>query len=167
MRRLLATLLLTIFSYSLISPALFASDADSKLPACCRRNGAHRCAMSMNQSGQSSGPVRAGRCPSFPECARAVPASRTVGLPEVFSSDICRDRQSSRFPPADRSAVPNLVQPRWPKTRASRPSFLKLQIFLGAGSDARPFILRQCTRACALTWRRILISRRRTRSCEK
>ena len=36
-------LLLALFSFSLISPAVLASDADSKLPACCKRNGKHHC----------------------------------------------------------------------------------------------------------------------------
>jgi len=42
-RRTLAAALLTLFSFSLIVPLVFASDPESKLPACCRRAGKHRC----------------------------------------------------------------------------------------------------------------------------
>jgi hypothetical protein len=80
MRRMSATLLLALFSFSLISPVVFASDADSKLPVCCRRNGKHHCASMATQSASSSGPaVRAGRCPFFP-AAEGVPANRTIAL---------------------------------------------------------------------------------------
>jgi len=40
-----ATLLLVAFSFPLIGPALFASDAQSNLPSCCRREGKHHCGM--------------------------------------------------------------------------------------------------------------------------
>lgn len=47
MRRAPAALLLLLLSYPLIAP-LFASGPDeSQLPACCRRNGKHHCAMYM------------------------------------------------------------------------------------------------------------------------
>ena len=77
MRRLWAMLLLGLFSFSLIAPAVFASDAGSTLPACCRRNGAHRCSASR---GSESGPsVHAARCASYPS-AKALPIARTVTL---------------------------------------------------------------------------------------
>ncbi len=80
MRRMLAILLMALFSLSLISPAVFALDSESKLPTCCRRNGKHHCATTPSQSESSQGPsVQAGRCPFFP-AATSVPASRTVGL---------------------------------------------------------------------------------------
>jgi hypothetical protein len=80
MRRISAILLMALFSFSLISPAVFASDVDSKLPACCRRGGKHHCEMMESQSKSSSGPsLQSGPCPFFP-VARAAPASRTVSL---------------------------------------------------------------------------------------
>jgi len=76
-----AILLMALFSFSLISPALFASAEDPTLPACCRRAGKHHCAMTVGQSDQTSRPsVQAGRCPFFPN-AKGAPASRTVSLP--------------------------------------------------------------------------------------
>ena len=44
MRRAPAILLMFLFSFSLIAPALFVA-AESNLPACCRRNGSHHCDM--------------------------------------------------------------------------------------------------------------------------
>ena len=82
MRRMSAILLMALFSFSLISPAVFASDAESNLPACCRRGGNHHCAMiTTTPSESSSGPsLQAGRCQFFP-AAKGFPASRTVSLP--------------------------------------------------------------------------------------
>jgi hypothetical protein len=82
MHRASAMLLVALFSFSLISPALLASDWDSKLPACCSRHGKHHCAMVATES--SSGPVaQAGRCLFFPS-AKGVPGNRTVSLSGIF-----------------------------------------------------------------------------------
>ncbi|HVV45274.1 MAG TPA: hypothetical protein VHC72_08700 [Bryobacteraceae bacterium] len=61
MRRLLASLLLVVFSLSLISPAL-ASAAKSNLPACCLRNGKHHCEMAAEVSTHGKPGLRAS-CP--------------------------------------------------------------------------------------------------------
>ena len=45
MRRYFSILLAAFFSLSPLAPAFRASD-DTSLPACCRSNGAHHCAMS-------------------------------------------------------------------------------------------------------------------------
>jgi hypothetical protein len=64
-RRALATLLLAVFSFSLISPAVFAARPDDNLPACCRRAGKHHC--SSTTPAESSGPaLKAAACPSWP-----------------------------------------------------------------------------------------------------
>jgi hypothetical protein len=69
LRRISAILVLALFSFSLIGPALLSADSDSNLPACCRREGKHHCA-AMSGSGQTSstGPsFKSGdRCPVFP-----------------------------------------------------------------------------------------------------
>jgi hypothetical protein len=86
MRRISAILLVALFSFSLISPALFAQVAGSELPTCCRRAGKHHCAMAAIQSESSSGPVlQTGRCPFFP-VGQAVPANRTVSLAAASAS---------------------------------------------------------------------------------
>jgi len=80
MRRGFAMLLVALFSFSLIAPAVFAADAGSQLPACCRRGGQHGCAMMASPSASSSGPsAQAGSCRFFPP-AKAVPPGRTIGL---------------------------------------------------------------------------------------
>ncbi len=86
MRRTLALLLMALFSFSLISPVVFASDRDSKLPACCRRGGKHHCAMMAMQSESPSGPsLQPGRCPLFPS-AGAIPVGPAVSLPGFFQA---------------------------------------------------------------------------------
>jgi hypothetical protein len=46
-RRAFAATLVLIFSLPLIAPVLVSASAASQLPACCRRNGNHHCAMKM------------------------------------------------------------------------------------------------------------------------
>jgi hypothetical protein len=83
MRRFAATMLVGLFSFSLIGPALFV-DADSSLPACCRRDGKHHCAMNIAdpQEVPSGAVVKiwGPRCPSFPT-ACAFPAGSQAALP--------------------------------------------------------------------------------------
>ena len=80
-RRILAVTLLAFFSFSLIDPAVFASDSESSLPACCRRAGKHRCATLM---GSPSGPsIQASKCRVFPE-GRGVTALPNTGLLKTF-----------------------------------------------------------------------------------
>ena len=82
MRRLLAISLALLFGLPLVAP-LFAlgSDAEANLPACCRRNGAHHCAMTAEQAEAalqgthvSAPPMR---CPAYP---KAVSPSRHLDL---------------------------------------------------------------------------------------
>jgi hypothetical protein len=81
-RRLLAWLVLTLFSFALISPALLA-DADSNLPACCRRSGHHRCAMDRAQDGPTGQTIRTARCPIFPGVHAASVAVKIAALARV------------------------------------------------------------------------------------
>jgi hypothetical protein len=76
--RLVALLLSVLFSFSLISPAL--ADADSNIPACCRRAGKHACELAGHRH-HSSGPrIATEACPQFPG-VRAIPASaKLTGL---------------------------------------------------------------------------------------
>ena len=70
----------SVFSFSLISPALFASDEDYKLSACCRRSGKHHCALMSSEPESSSGPaLRASKCGSFPT-TKVVSLNRLVGV---------------------------------------------------------------------------------------
>ena len=52
MRRLVSILLVALFWAGPLS-ALLPASADAQLPACCRRHGAHHCAMAMAENGQT------------------------------------------------------------------------------------------------------------------
>ena len=85
MRRILASLLVVLVGFSLIPAAAFASNAESKVPACCRRDGKHHCSLAAGAAGSESNSglsLRAARCPSFPT-AKAVPAHQSAGLPGI------------------------------------------------------------------------------------
>jgi hypothetical protein len=85
MRRVSAILLLTLLSFSLIGPAVFASDPESNLPACCRRLGKHHCAMDAQGASSSEPSLQSGACPSFPGM-RAVSASANTVLPPTSAA---------------------------------------------------------------------------------
>jgi len=79
-RRGSAVFLLVVFSLSLIGPALSASNPDSTLPPCCRRDGKHHCAA---MTAAPASPVFASaRCPLFPE-AKIAPPNRVASLPRI------------------------------------------------------------------------------------
>jgi len=82
MRRAFAMLLVGMFSFSLISPAVFAEHADAKLPACCRRDGKHHCAMPAGAASPSGQTLQADKCRFYP-CATTIPPGQTVSLPPV------------------------------------------------------------------------------------
>ena len=77
MRRILASLLLVLFSFPLIAPALLANTARD-LPACCLRNGKHHCAVAEADANPSLRANHA-KCPLFPK-AGAVPAFSKIVL---------------------------------------------------------------------------------------
>ncbi|MGO4883294.1 MAG: hypothetical protein ACLP59_21110 [Bryobacteraceae bacterium] len=79
MRRAPAILLLSLFSYALIRPALFA-DPESNLPVCCRRDGKHHCGMLAADMADPSpsGPITQAthvKCPLFPAGGAVLPHS--------------------------------------------------------------------------------------------
>lgn len=94
MRRALASLLLGLISFPLIAPVLLA-DADSDLPACCRRDGKHRCSMGPmgmedTLTGQAPAPVPAvspirPKCPCYPATITASGES-SVGFLKSFQA---------------------------------------------------------------------------------
>lgn len=84
MRRAPASLLLAVIGLPLITPLLLA-DARSQLPACCRRDGKHHCAMAAMIAHTAEGPgfaVSAARCPLFP---KAIPVAQRIHLYLVSS----------------------------------------------------------------------------------
>ena len=84
MPRIVSVLLVALFCLSLIGPAAFASDAESRLPACCRHGGKHQCAMGDSGSPASSGPsLQAARCSCFPDSDGFGPR-QNLSLPGIF-----------------------------------------------------------------------------------
>jgi hypothetical protein len=77
MRRAIALSMLMLFSWTLLAPIL-APSADATLPACCRRNGKHRCNM---RTMAPAGGDRRGfstvseKCPCRPSAASVVRSS--------------------------------------------------------------------------------------------
>jgi hypothetical protein len=65
LRRFSAISLLILLALSLLTP-LFGADVEASVPACCRRNGAHHCAMG-SESSSSQGPSFRGnrKCPLY------------------------------------------------------------------------------------------------------
>ena len=121
MRRALAFLLAALFSFELIAPALLASAA-SDVPACCRRNGKHHCAMADGSGEAPAGPsVKAleSKCPFFPKTAAVSGYSKTValsvaplaGAPSLTGSAIKTPRDNR-----SRTALRSLVRKRGPPT---------------------------------------------------
>jgi hypothetical protein len=81
MRRALCTFLILLFSLGPLAATLPAN-AESRLPMCCRRNGAHHCSLSAAMAAKlfpvssSSSPAftSPAQCPCFPGCAAAFTA---------------------------------------------------------------------------------------------
>jgi len=80
-RRIWASLLLSVFNFALIAPALLSGIAAPNLPACCRKNGAHRCALSQAQPDSSGPALQAARCPLFGATHPMAPAA-AAGMPK-------------------------------------------------------------------------------------
>jgi hypothetical protein len=70
MRRFLATLLAALFSFLLIMPA-FAASLRPNLPACCRKEGKHHCAMQAGHASESAVVAASDKCPFFPQVSVA------------------------------------------------------------------------------------------------
>ena len=54
MRRLLSISLLLLLVFPIVSPLFAATPSEADLPACCRRNGKHHCAMGAMGAAQAS-----------------------------------------------------------------------------------------------------------------
>src|SRR5947207_9571899 len=87
MRRVMAFLLVAMFSFSLIGPAVFASTLSAKLLACCRRDGKHHC--TTPEASNSGQVLAATRCASFP-IAKAAPNTARAGLRDAAETGCVR-----------------------------------------------------------------------------
>jgi len=100
MRRALSIVFVLFFGLGPLSALSGASDDDANLPACCRRNGAHHCAMAamMARMMASSGPSFSApaTCPLYPHGTAAAiapafapavaPASQPMILVAAFET---------------------------------------------------------------------------------
>ena len=103
-----AIVLVVVLSVSPITPWSLAPDQDSDLPACCRGDGAHGCAMAAAAETPSSDfSIRSPLCPSFPG-ARAIPPRAKVGLLQISqtASAVISHRQP---PKAQNKSVPRTI----------------------------------------------------------
>ena len=115
-RRITAISLLLTFSFALITPALSASDPETKLPPCCRRNGKHHCAMIGSQTETSSVPtLQASNCASYPT-ATVVAANPLVSLPAISLASIA----APIYYPAVRPQAQSLCRGSFSRTRQKR-----------------------------------------------
>jgi len=110
MRRLLSIALVLFFGLGPLSALAGASDDDASLPACCRRNGAHHCAMTamLERMERSSGPAFSApaTCPSYPGAAvvlaapvqalAAAAASMPAMTAQAHKASVSRATLSSR-----------------------------------------------------------------------
>ena len=91
LRRLLPILLLVAFVLPLFAPLLaFGQSAESGLPACCRRNGKHHCALSMAEkshlAAHDSAPqwtAPKDRCPYYPASFASGQLHETLAAPST------------------------------------------------------------------------------------
>ena len=96
--------LLSAIGFSLIAPGILL-DAQSDLPACCRRSGAHHCIGNMDEAASNSGiSLQAIRqtCPSFaiaaPVCANlALPKPSAAVFAELLSHPSIQFQTEARY----------------------------------------------------------------------
>ena len=90
LQRICAFLLTVTFSLQLLA-SLLSAEPESKLPACCRRDGKHACSMMMKSpSASTAGNVSITRkktsCPFYPT-GKSVPASDRVVVDPVYPAN--------------------------------------------------------------------------------
>jgi hypothetical protein len=95
MRRALSILLVLLFGAGPLSFAFTAND-ETSLPACCRRHGAHHCAMDDQRAQSLSGYIvlkARSRCPHYPQHATARISSHAA----VFGAPAAPSRTAAQL----------------------------------------------------------------------
>jgi hypothetical protein len=112
MRRAFAILLVLVFSLPLIAPAFASAPDEWQLPACCRRDGKHHCAMKMEVGNiPSTFQVVSEKCPYSPfnhgpltlPHAFAAPADSAFSTPASGTAAIVREAEAGYRISADRA----------------------------------------------------------------
>lgn len=118
MRRGLSIFLILFFTLAPVASAFQASD-ESRLPPCCRRHGAHHCAMylrwaALRAQSESGKPVLSApsTCPCYPR-SLAVPSTANLALPARIASlpSLRKQAHSATADPA--AACLNPILPRF------------------------------------------------------
>ena len=119
MRAAVTSLLLALFSSSLIAPLL--ADPAGDIPACCRRDGQHHCGMSEGTIGQGSSQktlqARHPKCPMYPQAGVAPADSKPIVLtfgPSVAQPELSQCIIGSANEPRPRSTTCDRAQERGP-----------------------------------------------------
>lgn len=103
MRFWVTRLLLLAIGFSLIGPLLLAASAEDDLPACCRRDGKHRCAMRSSSATLSEAVLRApqSRCPQCPNGSQSFAASKLDAAAPVLLTQAAELVSTLRDPAAE------------------------------------------------------------------
>ncbi len=124
MRQALTAFLVLFFGLGPLTAVLPASD-ESRLPACCRRLGAHHCAMAMQMAalGAGSGPAfsASSHCPMYPgpEAALLSAVYATLVSPAALPAAVTRFGPIPSPPAAILSTRGREVADRGPPTDLS------------------------------------------------
>lgn len=98
MRRALASILIAVFSFPLFAAVTLAGGA-REIPACCRRNGKHHCAMTESQpSGAPTFAATQLKCPLYPKANLSPRASHSPALGAAVDSGALRQFRSAITP---------------------------------------------------------------------
>lgn len=122
MRRALSILMVLVFGLGPLSVMLGASE-DSRLPPCCRRHGAHHCAMNAGvasiiaESGETSLTAPA-TCSSFPGSAAA-----TISAPQALAN-------------VPVSSIAQIAQPHFPSAAWAAARMSQIRTRVGRGPPA-------------------------------
>ena len=120
MRRAITTLLLALFSFTLITPVLVANA--SALPDCCLRDGKHHCGMAdmgdqpLSPSGKAWNGV-APKCPMYPRAGNVASDSQLVlhdNSPRLVAPSALRTKATNANESYSRIALRGSAQKRGP-----------------------------------------------------
>jgi hypothetical protein len=103
-RRLLAISLLWIFGLPLAAPLWMPSAAEASLPACCRRDGKHHCAISTESASQGQNvKIIAAKCPYAPAVPAAIhflvlaPSPRAASFAELIAHPAIHPQTEAQY----------------------------------------------------------------------
>jgi hypothetical protein len=123
MRRALASLLLAVFSFPLIAPALLGN-TDSDLPSCCLRGGRHHCVMANIADPAAGVEIRAiqPKCPLFPKAGAAAVFFHTAlpgSVPRIAARLVLRSVNRKTAKNLPQTALRGSIHKRGPPSNLS------------------------------------------------